>query len=487
MKWAYAGNWGDKGFAALFTFILAGILGPRDFGLISIAAVYISFLQLFLDQGFATALIQRKDVEQDHLDSVFWMNVVLSITLIGISLLMGNFWARFNHAPEAAVVTPVLSISILIHALTIVQTALLKKNMDFRSLAIRGNVSVIVSGVTGIGLALAGFGVWALVGQQLVRETSAVFLLWKLSPWRPRLSFSWRHLRELSGFALPNFTAQLGIFVDGQAGTVALGLLFGPVAVGFYRLAERVTSSVISVTMSATQAVSLPEFARHQNDPHRLREAALSCIRLASTVTVPALAGLAAVSRPLMATIGAKWIPASGVLSVLCLVGILVIFTFFTGPLLQALGKTRALAALEWGRTFVGLICLVVAGFVMRDAPANWEIMIIAASRFATAVFFTTPFFLYLFLRLCRVSLADFLRSIAPSIISAVSVFISVTALHATDWLLALPPVSTLSIEVGLGAVVGMTILLSIDPSLRHFTAALVQKILPSRPLHRGA
>lgn len=479
MKWAYAGNWGDKAFASLFTFLLAGILGPKDFGLISIAAVYIGFLQLFLDQGFAAALIQRKNIEQEHLDTVFWLNIGVSMLLVLVSLLFGRYWAEFNHAPEAAVIIPILSLSIIFEALAIVQISQLKRNMDFRSLAIRSNASVILSGIAGTSLALAGFGVWSLVGQQLVRDITAFILLWKMSSWRPRLEFSWNHLRELIGFSGPNFVAQLGIFCDGQAAMIALGILFGPVAVGIYRLAERVTSSVISMTMSATQAVSLPEFARHQDNPAGLRQAALTCIRLASTVTMPALAGLAVVSHPLMATVGSKWEPAANVLTVLAVVGILVIFTFFTGPLLQALGRTRALAGLEWGRTVMGLVSLVVAGLIIRNTPDTWQVMGIAFARLATAVLFTAPLFLYLFLRLCRLTVGDFFRSIMPSTIASISVVLSVLLFNLTGWFSHDKPIVLLLADVIIGAMVGLPLLLSLDHQLRDFIKGLLQRIFP--------
>src|SRR5579872_5888503 len=102
IKWAYAANWGERGFSALFMFILAALLGPRDFGVISIALTQILFLQMFLDQGLAAALIQRKDLEQEHLDAVFWMDLALSLVLVSLSVVFSGWWARLNHAPEAA-------------------------------------------------------------------------------------------------------------------------------------------------------------------------------------------------------------------------------------------------------------------------------------------------------------------------------------------------------------------------------------------------
>src|ERR1700693_5637783 len=170
VKWAYTGNWGERAFSALFTFILAAILGPRDFGTVAIAMVYITFLQLFLDQGFMAELIQRKNLEPEHLEAVFWMDMVLGLLLVGASILLSGWWAAKNHAPEAAKgVISALSLCIPIQGLAAVQGAILNRNMDFKALSIRSNIAAFVSGVIGIGMAFAGFRVWALVGQQIVR------------------------------------------------------------------------------------------------------------------------------------------------------------------------------------------------------------------------------------------------------------------------------------------------------------------------------
>lgn len=476
MKWAYAGNWGDKGFTALFTFVLAGILGPREFGIVSIGMIYVSFLQMFLDQGLATALIQRKELKSEHLNAVFWVNLGLSLLLIVISLALANRWADANHAPEIALVVPLLSLSILFESLSIVQISVLKREMDFRSLTIRSNVSIVVSGAVGVGLAFAGFGVWALVVQQLLKDVSALLLLWTMSSWRPRVEFSWVHFKELLEFSIPNFIAKLGIFVDVQATSVAFGVLFGPKAVGLYRIAERVSGSVISMAMAAAQSVSLPEFARHQSDPARLRDTARTCMRLSATVTIPALAGLAIVSKPLMTIIGPEWAEATDVLQLLCILGIFMVFTFFTGPLLQAVGKTRELAALEWGRTAVGLVCLVITGYFVRHASERWQIDGIPLARLAAGILIITPYFVYRFLKLSRLALVDFLSALKPAAASAVGIVVAIVLLHLTNWQAGEKAFLRLSMDILVGAVVGIPILLFLDGQLRASVRALLRR-----------
>ncbi len=476
LKWAYTGNWGDRALSSIFIFLLAGILGPQDFGIAAIAATYVAFLQIFLDQGLAAALIQKKDLERSHLDSVFWTNIVLSIFLILVSLPFSHWWAVRNHAPEAARMIPVLSLAILIEAVSLVQTAILKKDLDFKSLSIRTNAAALIGGLSGVAMALGGLGVWSLIGQQLIRDLSAVVLLWNLSGWRPRFEFSWVHLKDLLAFSVPNFVAQLGIFLDSQAASVALGLLFGPLAVGLYRIADRVVGSVIMVAMASIQAVSFPEFSRLQDQPKELHKSVLTCIRLSSAATLPALAGLIAVGNPLMEVLGTKWVPASGVLKILSLLGMLVIFSYFTVPLLQALGKTRAVAGLEWGRTIAGLAVLVAAGLYVQNSPVQVQIMGIALSRFITGGLLILPVFAYVLMRLSRVTLRELLSSVAPAVLSAGSIILAVTAFHLSGWLSDQKAIMLLIVETILGGVVGGVVLLGTDTSLRKSIKSLLDR-----------
>jgi O-antigen/teichoic acid export membrane protein len=486
VKWAYTANWGEKAFSAVFTFVLAGILGPRDFGIVSIAVIYITFLQLFLDQGLAAALIQRKHLEQEHIDAVFWMDLVLSFVLILVSIVFGRRWAAMNHAPEVARVISVLSGCILIEAMALIQSALLRREMDFKSLSIRTNASVLVGGVVGIVMAFAGFRVWALVGQQIVRDSTALVLLWKLSPWRPRFEFSWKHLKELMGFSVPNFASQLGVFAGAQADSLVLGLVFGPLAVGLYRVADRVVNSIVTMATSSVQAVSLPEFSKVQDQPEQLRKSALTCVRLSATVTVPVLSGVAVVSWALMASLGTKWIPASNALKILCLVGISSVFASFTGPLLQALYRPHQHAMLEWARMAVGTLLLIGAGILVRNNPVGWQIMGIALARLVTMVCLVTPIFLYILMRLAGISLADLVSAIMPSVLASLSVLGAVSLFQVSGFLGDGKPVILLIAETIIGGVAGLTVLLVLDSQLRGLALSLKRRTFRSLAFSRG-
>ena len=468
IKWSFAGIWGEKTLVALFTMILAALLGPRDFGLVGIAWVFVSFIQMFLDQGLVAALIQKKDMQREHLDAVFWMDIGLSLLLVAVSIMLSHWWAVVNHAPKVAILISVLSLCIPIEALAVVQKAVLSKSMDFKSLSVRTTIAVLAGGIVGTGMAWAKLGVWALVGQQVTKDLVSLVLLWRLSSWRPRWEFSWPHLRELMSFSLSNFAAQLGIFADTQTSSIIVGIFFGPLPVGLYRLADRIMNSVVAACTSSIQVVSLPEFSRLQDDPIKLRKSALTCIRLSSTITLPALAGLAAVSDPLMATLGPQWIPAAAVLKVLCVFGMVIIFAYFTGPLLQALAKPHVLAGLEWARTGLGIGFLVVAGLLVRHASLNIQIIGIAVARLAPGALIVTPLFLYILMRLTKISLRDVIVAILPSLASSVCVVATILLIGSLRLLPALRSPFLLGIEIVVGIITGVPVLLMLDPDLRR-------------------
>jgi PST family polysaccharide transporter len=472
VKWSYILNWGERAGSALFALILAAILGPKDFGIVAIAMTYLMFIQMFLDQGLVAALIQRKDLGADHLDSVFWMNLSLSAVLMGLSILLSGWWARVNHIPQAGLLISTLSLTIPIGGLTIVQQAILHRNLDFRSLALRANASVLAGGLIGLGMAFAGCGVWALAGLQLTSSLVALGLLWKLSDWRPHFRFSAKAIKELMGFSTAHFAAQLATFADTQTAGILLGLFFGPVAVGLYRLAERFSNAVLSVATSSLQTVSLPKFSQLQDQPDELRRSALFFIRMSAIVTLPALAGLAAISHPLMLALGTKWVPASSVLAILCMVGMATMFTYFTGPLLQAISNPHYMAILEWVRTALDITVLVSVALWVQHMSLERQLVGIALGRLVAGVCVVMPVYIFVLLRFGRIPLRSFFAAIVPALSASAITALTVEAVIAGKFLANLRTSSLLAIVIIAGAIAGTTTLLALDRPLRNMSAS---------------
>lgn len=480
LKWAYTANWGEKTFSSLFMFILAAMLGPRDFGVVSLAMIYILFIQMVQTQGFLTALVQRAHLEREHLDTIFWTNAVLAAVFTLVSMVFAGVWANLNHLPDLYRYIAVLSLCIPLQGLAIVQTALLQREMDFRSLSLRTNLSVIVGGLVGLAVAWSGKGVWALILQQIARDFVALVLLWQMTRWRPRLSFSVKHLGDLLRFSFSNFTAQLAIFADAHGVAILMGTLFGPVAVGLYRVAERVVSSVSAVATSSIQTVSLPEFSRQQDNPAALRKSVLTCVRMSAVLTLPAMAGLITISHSFMGMLGAKWLPAADVLKLLSLLGMFAMFSMFTGPLLQALGRPSALAILEWSRTLAGLLLLAIAAWLVRSSAVETQVTGIAVVRCVSGILLVSPVYFYLLLRFGRVSLREVAHAVMPSILSSLVIFGSALLLRFSGLAANLSFAFTLSVQIIVGGLSGLVTYFAFDASARFVVSNFLRNFMKS-------
>lgn len=470
-------NWSRQGFSALFSFFLAAILGPHAYGVIAIAMIYILFIQMLLNQGLLAALIQRKDLRAEHLDTVFWVVVSTSLLLTFASLELSRWWAAANHSAVLVKVIGALSVCILIEGMAIVQRALFQRDMDFRSLSLVAVLSVIVGGGVGVGMALKGFGIWALVGQQITQDLVTLSMLWHLSHWRPGSRFSLSSSGELFRFSFANFLAKLASFVDTQADSLLLGLFFGPLAVGLYRLAERIMNSVLNLVSSSLRTAAFPEFSRLQDNPEELRRSVLTCIRFGAIGTFPAMAGLVVTSDLVVAVFGAQWADAADVLKLLCLAGMVYAAGQFVGALLQALSKPHYLAMLTWSEAAVSTGLIAIVAFHLRKATVWSQIMGVASVRLTVTVLVQMLCLLVILPRLTRVSRRDLFQTVGPSLASASVVVGFVLFFNWTGCTLHWPVVPNLLTVVFLGATVGIATLYALDDFARGIINSRVLKI----------
>jgi len=474
LRWAFALNWGRRAWAAVVTLVLATLLGPEAFGIVALANVYIAFIEMFLEQGMTNALIQRKDLRDEHLDASFWMVLAVSVALCLLSVLLSAWWAATNSAPQLEAVVIVMSLSLPIRGLTIVQQSVLQRAMDFRSLAIRANLSAIFGGVVGIAMAVQGFDVWSLVGQQLGTALSSLVLLWRLSHWRPGRRFSFTHFQDLLGFSTGAFLSRLGLFIHRWVDTLVMGIMFGPVAVGVYRLADRLMNLPLDLSTRAVQMVSLSDFSRLQDEPEALGRSVSRALWSAVSMAVPALAVLAAVSDYLLPLLGEKWQPAVEPVKLLCLVGVVNASIILTGPLLQAVGRPHAMAGLAWGWGLISTVTAWTIGLWLREAGVAQQVLGISAARGGIAVLLHFPVHITILKRISQLSWRQIFRTLLPSLTAAAA---AVSIVHLLKLHTRLPMLSPAWTLVAAGAVAGVVIAASMLALDRHLRAMLVRRL----------
>jgi O-antigen/teichoic acid export membrane protein len=248
--------------------------------------------------------------------------------------------ASFYGEPAVQPLFAVLSLSFVLTSMQVTQASLLQREMRFRELTLRRTASIMVGGVAGIVIAVLGYGAWALVGQQVAVSVVSTVLLWTLSSWRPRWTFSISSLRDLGGFSLNLFGARLVNFFNRNVDSLLIGRVLGSAPLGLYSVAYNIILMPLYRLVNPIQDVLFPAYSRLQDDRQRLAGAWLKVMELTGAVLFPALIGLIVVAPDFVPVVlGNQWRNAVPVIQVLAIVGLLQGMGVAGSRILEALGR----------------------------------------------------------------------------------------------------------------------------------------------------
>lgn len=410
--WSAVQQMGDKGIQLPVLLVLARLLPPESFGLVALAVAYVEFVQLFLNQGLTAAIVQRDKLQREHLDSAFWGNIVFGALLGGASFVSAGSIAALLGEAELDSIVRWLSISFLLTALSAVQGAILRRGLQFKMLAVRSISGQMTAGVVAIVLALSGFGVWSLVGMQLVNPAVGVFLLWKASDWRPRFSFSYRHYRELLAFGVSIMGVQILAFLRRRADTFLIGSFLGAAALGYYSIARQLINGVSALLTGSVVPVAWSMLSRLQKDPVRLAKAIYQATALLALVTWPAFLGIAAIAPEFVPTLmGSRWLPSVPILQAFAIAEVVVSISGLNFTAITAMGNTGWRVGLEALVAIVTLVAIVVA------LPYG---IVTVAWAYAASYYLLLPFQLWAVVRLLPITTWAYLRQHLPAVLCAV-------------------------------------------------------------------
>lgn len=338
--WLTLQTWANRLISLLLFVVLGRLLQPRDFGLASLAAVFTAMTGLLLDRGLTSALIQRKAVDQKLLSTAFWTAIGSGVGLTVLTAAAAPLLAVLLHEPRLAPLLMLLGCSFLFAAVEIVPYALIQRRFQFKVLAIRTLVAVLVSGVVAVVAAVLGAGAYALVVQSLVFSAVAAGAMLVTCGWRPSFAFERGRLREMRGYSAKVFGINAVSFAVTEGDKFLIGSGLGPIPLGFYSIAQKMQLTLQDVTTTAIGSVAFPAFARLRSEPERLRGALLKMGKAVSLAVLPAFAALFAMSQDLVpAVFGNQWAGAVPIARVLCVVAALSTFTLFDRAVLLAAGR----------------------------------------------------------------------------------------------------------------------------------------------------
>ncbi|HEY1793807.1 MAG TPA: lipopolysaccharide biosynthesis protein [Opitutaceae bacterium] len=424
---------------------LARLLDPAAFGLVGLVGVYLSFIMIFADQGISTALIQRKELTNEHLDTAFWFNLACSAALALGTIAFAGRIAAFFGQPELVPLLRWSSLALVINAASAIHATLFVRDMDFRQPAIRALLANVVGGIVGIAMALLGFGVWSLVGQQLASASAGAVFLWSVSPYRPSFRFSPEKFRDLFNISFSVFLTAILWFLSTRLDQVVVGRFAGAVALGLYVIAAKGPDLAQLLTHQPMADVALPALARLQDNNAKMCKAIYDGMRLNALVSFALFIGLAAVAPNLIAALfGNRWAGAAAYCSLLCICSLINVLQVFFHPALLASGGIGKYVLLN-----VCHVCGVLAACLIG---IRFGVSQLIVGLIINGVVMTVPNVLFLKHRI-GLSVVSFLR---PCLVPAFAAALMALAVWWTPSLLSssLAPGFRLLVQVPVGAAV---------------------------------
>ena len=363
--WSFADNILNQGITFLVGIVLARLLTPQEYGLIGIITIFISVFNSIVDSGFSSALIRKKDAGDVDFNTVFLSNLGFSLILFGVLFLSAPAIASFFGQPQLVPLTRVMGSVILINAFALIQRTLLVKRVDFKTQTKISFIAAIVSGAVGIVMALNGFGVWSLVGQQISRQLMNSIFLWVWARWYPSLKFSVQSFRELFGFGWKLLVSGLIDTLWREMNQVIIGKFYSASTLGQYTRAQQFTNIFSTNLTSVVQRVSYPVLSEISDEKERMKLVYQKIIKVTMLVTFCCMLGLAAIAEPMVVTlIGEQWLPAVPLLQILCFQMMLYPLHAINLNMLQVQGRSDLFLKLEIIKKIIGTVPLLLGIFI---------------------------------------------------------------------------------------------------------------------------
>jgi teichuronic acid exporter len=361
LSWSFLEAVASRGVQFIIGIVLARLLFPEQFGLIGMLTIFMAVIRTFLDSGFGAALIQKKEITQTDICSIFYFNILVGLVAAGLLCIAAPWIAAFYNQPILTALTRGLSLTIVINSLGMIQSTVLAKQINFKTQTKVSLIAGALSGIIGITLAALGFGVWSLVVQQVSAALISTVCLWSFSTWRPALIFSFNALREMFGFGSRLLSSAVLSQIFDNIYFVVIGRLFSAIDLGFFSRAKTL-NDLPSLTLSEMVArVTFPVFSSIQDDPARLKRGMKKALTILVLVNFPMMIGLAVIARPLVIVmLTEKWVPCVPYLKLLCVGGLLYPLHLMNLNVLQALGRSDLFLRLEIIKKIIIAINIVI-------------------------------------------------------------------------------------------------------------------------------
>jgi len=368
-SWSLTGRVIQHGVQFIIGIVLARLLLPAEYGLVAMALVFITISYVFVDSGFSSAIVQRKNLSSSDLSTVFYLNLGVSILVFIILYLSAELIADFYNESQLIKIVRILSFIVILYALTIVQNSLIKRDVNFKLKARIEIVSQILSGIIAIYLAYKGYGVWALIWKSLLNQIFINIQLWLKNNWFPSLEFSKSAFIELFSFSSRILIADIIDRVYNQAHRLVVGKFFPPSELGFYTRAEQFKNLPSYAISNSLMSFLLPVFSKMQDEPERLKNAARKVLKIIMFFNINTLFLMGIIAKPLIQVLlGERWLPSVSYFQLLVFVGLFYPLHAINIQVIIALGRSDLSIRIEMIKKIVGIPAILLGIFVSIKA-----------------------------------------------------------------------------------------------------------------------
>lgn len=402
VKWSAVDVFVRHGMQFAVTIVLARILAPEDFGVIAILMLFIGVAGVFIDGGFSSALVQRQNTTQADESTAFFFNIAMG-AVSGMMLCAAAPWiAAFFTQPVLQSLSYVMAFNLFVGSLGAIHTALLTKEMNFKTTAKVGTVSSVVGGALAIFMAGQGYGVWSLVGHTVASGLVTTVLLWVWHPWRPGWSFSVASLRSLFHFGGYEMASTLLDVFYSNLYSVLIGKMYSVRDVGLFARARNTQLMPVTLMLGIVQRVTYSAFSSVAEDKARLVRGLQQAQAIAMFINVPVTVGVIVLAEPLVLTLfGEQWRPCVPMLQVLGLGGILWPLSILNLNVLRAQGHSGLRLRIEVIKKAVAIILTVAASYYGIMAIA-WAQVAVSVCTYSVNTYYTKVLLAYSGLRQLR-------------------------------------------------------------------------------------
>lgn len=306
--WSSVERFSIQGIHFLVTLVLARILTPKDFGLIGMLTVFIAIADSLINSGFSKALIRKQDRTDTDNSSVFYFNIITSFFVYLLLYIVAPYVAVFFHEPQLIGLMRLLCLVVIINSFAVIQRVIYTASINFRVQAKATTIAAVLSGIIGIFMALQGFGVWALVAQQLSSAFFNTILLWYFSTWRPKFVFSWKSFKELYLFGFNLMLVEIMETLYQNSYQIFIGRFFTASNLGHFTQAKHIATLPSSNISGVIGRVTYPVLSSIQDNNERMSDVYRQLARVISFIVFPMMCGLSALSFPVVEVlIGNQW------------------------------------------------------------------------------------------------------------------------------------------------------------------------------------